>query len=211
MNPTFTARPGLLLHESNLPGNFATMFAPDGNKLLPRSDGSSANDAARRYVWAFAWDAPLVEGQVFVFATSDRAIAAVVEEGKLVVGDGVVSVKRYKDGNPWELVAPADVATAAAAVEVARLWKEAHAAPLPVPPQAPPPASTGVRHAVPANTVALVDVKGKGVLEMCAGGKVLYTVDAPIERVLLMPTVTEIGLRGDVELPLSFEMIGDAP
>lgn len=193
MNPTFTVRPGILiLHESDIPGNFATMFAPDGNKLLHRSDASSANDAAKRYVWAFAWDASLVEGQVFVFATADRALAAVVKDGKLEAG-GTVTIKRYADGNPWELVTALNSAALVAA-------------PSPPSPPSPSPSAAGRRTSVPNGARALVNVKGKGVIEVCgADGKVIYTVDAPIERMLLAPSTAEIGVRGDVELPLEFE------
>lgn len=177
---TFTARPGIILHESNLPGNFATMFAPDGNKLLPRSDASTANDLTRRYVWAFVWDKPLVDGQVFVFATADREVAAVVVEGKLASG-GPVAVKRYKDGNPWELdraAKPRSLSAASAAIPAL---------------EAPAGDALRGRQSVPAGMGALVDVTGAGSIEVCsASGKTLYIIQAPTERALLSMHAAEV-------------------
>ena len=103
MAPSFRlSRGGLISFSSDFPGNHATMFGPNGEKLAFRADASSFNDAARSYTWAFDVG-PVVDGDTFVFATVDKTVVGVKTFDGFLVGSKAVAVARDKIGKPVQI------------------------------------------------------------------------------------------------------------
>lgn len=81
---SFTLRPGLICFTDDKPGNYATMFGPDGRKLAPCGEHNQFDNAARSFTWAFEWSG-VPDGQMFVFATADREVAGVAKDANVGV------------------------------------------------------------------------------------------------------------------------------
>lgn len=92
---------GAIIHSSNLPGAYATLFSPTNEKLEFDLERSSFNDSMKVYLWAFRYNAPLQANDRFVFATSDRVrVGLVLSDGVIRAISLPVDVVRGDEGKP---------------------------------------------------------------------------------------------------------------
>lgn len=96
----FQLSPGSIAVSDDRSGKYPTLFDPRGCKLRFQDDGSSFNDAERKYRWVFQCPTAPVEGDRFVFATSTFEAVGLVVAGAVQVGDQQAAVERAPSGAP---------------------------------------------------------------------------------------------------------------
>lgn len=105
---TLAITPGAITVWGDRSGKYATLFGPDGRKLVFCDEGSSFNDDEKLWRWAFRTPALPKQGDTFVFATAEETIVG--EVGDLADGFGVaqivdreVPVTRNSSGAPLSI------------------------------------------------------------------------------------------------------------
>ena len=100
----FYADTGYVTFASNIPGSHVTLFAPNGEVLPLCVDRCWFHDGERDYRWVFSHDRPLYEGDMFVFATTDRVRVGLVSGGEIKPVLMAIEVRRGPNGEPEGLL-----------------------------------------------------------------------------------------------------------
>jgi hypothetical protein len=79
----FEIRPPFIIFHDDKPGEHATLFAANGQKLPFRGDESSFNNARREYAWAF--EGTVKEEDRIVFASSAHEVVGQMFHGGIVI------------------------------------------------------------------------------------------------------------------------------